>query len=110
MSADTKLITRQLADLITKGNAHVTFEQAVENMSFENAGIKPNNLPYNIWMLVEHIRITQADILEFSTNSDYKELKWPDEYWPTAERPKDEREWQSCLDRILQDRIDLLIY
>ena len=111
MSRDRDLITQQLIALITKGNAHVTFEQATENISFTNMGIKPNNLTYSIWMLAEHIRITQADILKFSINSNYKELKWPDEYWPSNEMPEDESAWQKCLDQILKDRnqfIDLL--
>jgi hypothetical protein len=111
MSTDTKLITKHLIDLITKGNAHVTFEQAAENISFKNVGIKPTNLPYSIWMLAEHTRITQADILDFSINSNYKELKWPDDYWPKDEMPKDESAWQKSLDQILHDRgrfIDLL--
>ncbi len=65
MSTDTTPITKQLIDLITKGNAHVTFEQAVENISLKNIGIKPTNLPCSIWMLTEHMRIAQADILDF---------------------------------------------
>ena len=111
MSINTEPLIKQLIDLITKGNAHTTFEQAAANISLKNAGIKPDNLPYNIWMLAEHIRITQADILDFSINSNYKELKWPDEYWSKDESPKDENEWQNCLDQILHDRgqfIDLL--
>lgn len=111
MSIDTAPITKQLINLITKGNAHVTFEQAAENLSFKNIGIKPNNLPYSIWMLAEHIRITQADILDFSINSNYKELNWPEEYWPADEMPEDESAWQRCLDQILLDSdqfIDLL--
>jgi len=108
MNNDTAPIIKQLIDLIIKGNAHVTFEKAVANISFENIGIKPDNLPYNVWMLVEHIRITQADILNFSINADYKELKWPDEYWPKEEMPKDESEWQKCLDQILHDREEFI--
>jgi hypothetical protein len=111
MNAERILLTRQLIELLTKGNAHVTFDQAVANISLKNLSIKPNNLPYNIWMLVEHIRITQADILDFSINSNYKELKWPGEYWPTAEMPEDEHAWQKSLEQIRQDRdrfIDLL--
>lgn len=111
MSADTGPVIKQLIDLITKGNAHVTFEEAVENVPFKNTGIKPNNLRYSIWMVAEHIRITQADILDFSINANYKELKWPDEYWPTHEMPKDKSEWQKCLGQILHDKnqfIDLL--
>ena len=111
MVTGTKPITEQLIELITKGNAHATFEQAVEKISFENMGIKPNNLPYNIWMLAEHLRIAQADILDFSINPNNKELKWPDEYWPEQEAPNDESEWQRCLDQISRDKnkfIDLL--
>jgi len=111
MSTDTKLLTQQLIDLIAKGNAHATFEQAVANISFKNIGIKPNNLPYSIWMLAEHIRIAQADILDFSINPNYKELQWPDEYWPEEEMPEDENAWKKCLDQIRQDSeqlIDLL--
>ena len=111
MNTTNTLIIKQLTDLITAGNAHATFEQAVANVSFINISIKPNNLPYSIWMLTEHIRITQADILNFSTNSGYKELRWPQEYWPADESPKDENMWQKCLNQILHDRqqfIDLL--
>lgn len=111
MITDITSVTKQLIDLITKGNAHVTFDQAVASISFKNIGIKPNNLPYNVWMLAEHIRIAQADILEFSISSNYKELKWPDEYWPTDEMPENESAWQKCLDQISHDRnnfIDLL--
>ena len=111
MSTDNKLITRQLIDLITKGNAHATFAEAVANISFKNIGIKPNNLPYSIWMLTEHLRIAQSDILDFSKNSDYKELKWPDEYWPENEMPEDEQAWQNSVTQVLYDRdqfVDLL--
>jgi hypothetical protein len=104
MNVERIIITRQLIELLTKGNAHVTFDQAVANISLKNLSIKPKNLPYNIWMLVEHIRITQADILDFSINAKYKELKWPDEYWPTGEMPKDEHDWQKSLEQIRQDR------
>ena len=104
MTIDNKSIVQQLIDLITKGNAHVTFEKAVENISFKNIGIKPHNLPYTIWMLVEHLRIAQADILDFSINPGYKELNWPDEYWPKNEIPNDESEWKKCLNQIFKDR------
>jgi hypothetical protein len=108
---DAKLITTQLIDLISKGNAHATFEQAVENISFKNICIKPHNLPYNIWMLAEHIRIAQADILDFSINPKYKELEWPAEYWPIEEIPQHKKQWQDCLNQVYKDRqqfIDLL--
>jgi hypothetical protein len=104
MNTDTKAIVKQLVDIITKGNAHVTFDAAVANISFKNIGIKPHNLPYSIWMLAEHIRIAQADILDFSINPNYKELKWPEDYWPTSAAPLNEHEWQTSLNQILHDR------
>ena len=85
MSIDTKPVATQLVDFITKGNAHATFEQAVESISFKNIGVKPINLPYNVWMLAEHLGIAQPDILDFSINANYEELKWSDEYWPSDE-------------------------
>ncbi len=113
MNAENHLedLVKHLSSLIVGGNAHVTFDESIENLAPENFGIKPPDLPYSIWMLVQHIRITQADILDFSVNKYYKPLKWPDEYWPAQEAPTDTGSWQNCLDKIQDDRqnfIDLL--
>jgi hypothetical protein len=101
---DPKIITAHLIDLLTKGNAHVTFEQSVADVSFKNIAVKPANLPYSIWALAEHMRIAQADILDFSINPDYKELKWPDDYWTAKDGPENESEWTKCLEQIKGDR------
>jgi hypothetical protein len=104
-------ITDQLVALLTQANAHATFDQSVKNIPFKKLGTTPENLPYSIWMLVEHIRIAQADILDFSINAYYKGLKWPEEYWPAEQAPKDEQSWQKSVEQIRQDRqtfIDLL--
>ena len=103
-----KQIVKQLTSLLTQGNAHVTFEDSVQNIPFDILGEKPQNLPHSIWMLVEHIRIAQADILDFSINANYKALKWPDEYWPSKHSPKDEAEWQKSLEQIRQDREEFI--
>lgn len=103
-----KQIVKQLTSLLTQANAHITFDDAVQNISFDIVGVKAENLPYSIWMLVEHIRIAQADILDFSINPNYKALKWPDEYWPTDASPKDEEQWQKSLDQIRKDREDFV--
>lgn len=101
-------IVKQLVSLIAEGNAHVTFEDSVKDIPFEKLGKKPASLPYSIWMLVEHIRIAQADILDFSINPGYKTLKWPDEYWPTEQAPKDENECQNSLEQIRRDRDEFI--
>lgn len=99
-----KGIVEQLTALLTKGNAHITFEDSVKDIEFNKLGIIPNNLPHSIWMLVEHIRIAQADILEFSVNENYRELDWPGDYWPQQQAPSDEGAWESSLSQIRQDR------
>lgn len=102
-SSATQEIIQQLIALLTKANAHATFNDAIKNIPFEDLGKKPNNLPYSIWQITEHIRITQKDILEFSTNKNYKELDWPNDYWPKEAAPKNEASWKKCIDEIQKD-------
>jgi hypothetical protein len=97
-----QLIT-ELISLLTRGNAHVTFNEAVNNIPFEDLGKKPADLPYSIWQITEHTRIAQKDILDFSVNHNYKELNWPDDYWPKSIAPGDEAEWQNCIKQINND-------
>lgn len=96
------LITELIA-LLTKGNAHATFHDAVKNIPFEDLGKIVDNLPYSIWQITEHIQITQKDILDFSANKNYKELNWPDDYWPKEAAPKDESAWKNSLAKIDED-------
>ena len=66
-----------------EGNQTYThIRNIITGVPFELAGKKPDGLPYSIYRLVEHIRIAQWDMLDFSRNPDYKEIKWPDDYWP----------------------------
>lgn len=109
-SAKNKLI-KELISFLTKGNAHVTFHDAVKNIPVDDLGKVPEYLPYSIWQITEHIRIAQKDILDFSANTNYKELNWPDDYWPKEAAPKDEAEWEKSLKQIdddLNEFIELL--
>lgn len=103
----TELI-RQLIELLNGGNAHVKFEGAVANIPFNLLGQKPHNLPYSIWQLTEHIRIAQWDILDFSRNPNYKEIRWPDDYWPQNIAPKTEEDWRKCLEQIEKDKQEFI--
>jgi hypothetical protein len=106
--SDDAITREQLTDLITKGNAHATFDKVIEGLPFKDLGVKPGNLPYSIWNLVDHIRITQWDILEFSRDPHHKSPKWPDEYWPKEDAPATEMEWQKTLKQIKKDRDDFI--
>ena len=111
LKSQEELLVKHLEDLLTKGNAHVTLDDALNDIPFEILGERPADLPYSIWQLAEHLRIAQFDILDFSRNADYAHLKWPDDYWPKENYPASENDWQQCVDQIKADRkafIDLL--
>lgn len=106
----TSLI-RTLSEGLTKGHAHATLEQALKGLPADLRGVVPKGLPYSIWQLVEHIRITQWDIVEFSINPDHVSPDWPEGYWPKEHEPKSEKAWTDSLHKINSDRetfVDLL--
>ncbi|RNL53212.1 DinB family protein [Pedobacter jejuensis] len=100
---NNELLISELKTLLNGGGAHVGLKDAIEGLPFNLLGEKPFKLPYSIWQLVEHIRIAQWDMLEFSKDGNHKSPKWPDEYWPKASEPKDEQEWHNCLIQIDED-------
>jgi uncharacterized damage-inducible protein DinB len=108
---EISILIQQLVDLLQKAHAHVSFNDAVKDIPFEDLGKKPNNLPYSIWQIAEHIRLAQWDILDFSRNKNYKELEWPADYWPKEATPADEPAWKNCITAINSDLdafVDLL--
>src|ERR1700759_3845544 len=110
-TAQHEALIKQLKDLILKGNAHATTDDALADVPEKARGEVPAHLPYSIWQLAEHLRITQHDILDFSTNPDYKEMEWPKDYWPKEKEPKDDAAWHHCVAQIKKDRkaiVDLL--
>lgn len=109
-STRAALVT-ELTKLLTAGQAHATFEQAVAELPpfLRNEAVP--EVPYTIWHLVEHLRIAQADILAFCINPAYKAPEWPAGYWPDKTRAVDEAGWQATLTAIRRDQqhfIDLL--
>ncbi|WP_419802943.1 DinB family protein [Mucilaginibacter sp.] len=97
---DNQLIRQQLAQLLQKSNAHADLETALKGLDIKSTSIKLPHLPYTIWQLVEHLRITQQDILDFSEHKNYKPLDWPKEYWPEETTPANEQEWEYSLAEI----------
>jgi DinB family protein len=105
MMKDDVLLREQLSRLLVWEDAHVGFDAAVDGIPAELRGKCPANLPYSPWQLVEHLRATQHDILEFCRNPDYRELKWPDDYWPqSAVPPSAASSWDESIRQFRQDR------
>jgi hypothetical protein len=104
-------VIKELEKLLNKSNAHASFDEAVKDLHYDALGSVPKGLPYSIWQLTEHIRITQWDMLEFSRDPGHKSPQWPDDYWPKEPAPPDIHAWKKTLIQITADRkafIDLL--
>jgi hypothetical protein len=99
-----KALLAELTSLLTKGNAHATFEDACADLTPEIWNRHVPEVPYTIWQLVEHVRIAQWDIVEFCVEPEHESPKWPEGYWPAPDATADEEQWQETLDHIRQDR------
>jgi DinB superfamily len=97
----------QLARLLDWRDAHPDFEAAVAGLQPWLRGQTPEGLPYSPWQLLEHLRITQHDILEFCHNPAYTELEWPDEYWPETAAPPTDQAWEESLAGFRRDLAEL---
>ncbi|HEX3473375.1 MAG TPA: DinB family protein [Silvibacterium sp.] len=100
---DDAALREQLVALLKGGHAHVTLADAVAQFPADRIGERPHDLPYSAWQLVEHIRITLHDLLEFATNSEYVELDWPGGYWPKNAVPGKDESWNATLKAIQAD-------
>jgi hypothetical protein len=97
-------IVKELIRLIEKSHAHVTFEDALKGLPAKLRTIIPDKLPYSIWQLVEHIRIAQADIVDFSTTAEHEVLDWPADYWIDSVTEVSDSAWEASLAAIYADR------
>lgn len=99
-----KKLINELTSLIKGGNAHVPLHEAIADIPPHLRTVIPDNLPYSIWQLLEHIRIAQKDIVDFSVSKDYKSLIWPDEYWPEPAEEVTDEQWKQSVDDIQADQ------
>ena len=84
--------------------AHATFDKAVDGWPPALRGRRPDNFPHSAWELVEHLRIAQHDLLDFSVNAGYEEKQWPRDYWPPDPAPPDAAAWDESVARYRADR------
>jgi len=97
-------LRKQLLALLAGEGAHMTLEEAVADFPDEAMNSRPPNVSYSPWQLLEHIRLTQADILEYVVNPDYVERSWPDDYWPAADAEATPMQFAETIRGCLADR------
>ncbi|HEX2091695.1 MAG TPA: DinB family protein [Longimicrobiaceae bacterium] len=93
-----------LARLLDWQDAHVSFDAAVAGIPPSLRGTRPEGLPYSPWELLEHLRITQRDILDFCRDPGYVEPRWPDDYWPPSAEPPSPGAWEESVAAFRADR------
>lgn len=93
----------QLLTLLDSGNAHMRVEDALEDFPLDRINDTPPNVPYSPWQLLEHMRRTQRDILDYIQKSDYTELSWPNDYWPAEDATADEGDWNTTVEEFRSD-------
>jgi uncharacterized damage-inducible protein DinB len=96
-------IRHELSVFLRGDQAHANLDAAVKNMPASLLDKKPAGSPHNAWQMLEHIRITLRDLLEFCTNPKYQAQKWPDDYWPAHESPQSSAAWDHSVAAIHKD-------
>lgn len=97
------VIREHITQLLDGRNAHLTFDDAVDQFPIERINEHPPNVPYNPWHLIEHLRISQWDILEFIRDPDHQSPKWPAGYWPDPSAAADHPQWIKSLGLFRKD-------
>jgi uncharacterized damage-inducible protein DinB len=98
-----RALRQHLIYLLTDGGAHAKFDDAIAAISAKLRGQKPAGMSHSPWMLLEHMRIAQWDILEFSRNPKYKPPAWPESYWPPTEAPPNAAVWKESVKNFRKD-------
>lgn len=100
---ETFSLRKHLADMLRMKGAHLDLASAVSDFPIALRGAKPPGAPHSAWQLLEHLRLAQQDILDFSRNPKYKEKKFPDDYWPATEVPPSEDAWERSIEQFQKD-------
>lgn len=106
-SKEMDSLRAQLAVAMSGREAHIDFESALKDFPVKARGVKPAGAPHTAWQLLEHLRIAQHDILEFSRNPQYQSPKWPEGYWPESEAPPDTEAWDASVAAFEKDAREL---
>ena len=102
-SDSSRALRDHVLELLGKGHAHVTFEDAIAAWPAELRGAKPAGQPFTPWRVLEHIRISQWDIVGFTKSARHVSPEWPAGYWPERDAPPDAAAWDKSVAQAKQD-------
>ena len=101
--ASDKPVRDHILKLLEGGHAHVTFEAAIKGIPAALRGKRPKGVEHSLWEILEHMRIAQWDILEFSRDRKHVSPKWPDDYWPKSKTPPNANAWTKSVKAFAMD-------
>jgi hypothetical protein len=102
-NASIATLRKQLVENLNGSNAHADFAQSIRDFPAELRGTRPKGAPHSPWEVLEHMRIAQWDILEFSRAAKHASPKWPEGYWPPQPEPPDDKAWDRSVHQFCQD-------
>lgn len=96
-------VRKHVLYLLRGGGAHMSFEDFAGSFPADLCNRKIDGLPYTAWQVLEHMRLAQSDILEFSRDADHVSPEFPKGYWPEPEEPGTAASWQKTIDEFQSD-------
>ncbi len=108
-SGETKdaALRRHLIELLRGRGAHADFDEAIDGLPESLRGVRVKDLPFTAWRLVEHLRLAQWDILEFSRDAKHKSPQWPEGYWPESDAPPNAAAWDASVAAFRRDLAEM---
>jgi hypothetical protein len=103
MKDNNRSLRKHLLEFLKGGSAHARMEEASAGLPVKLRGQKPAGFLHSPWMLLEHLRIAQWDILEFCRNRKHVSPDWPRGYWPGREAPPSPAAWNSSIKKFGKD-------
>ncbi len=98
-----KLLREHLTSLLSGRGAHLDWKAAFSGIPSKLRGVRPSGMPHSVWELLEHMRIAQWDILEFSRDPKHVSPDWPAGYWPQSPEPPNAKAWEKSLKMFARD-------
>lgn len=98
-----KILREHLVNLLSGRGAHVDWKESFNSVPVKLRGVRPKGLPYSLWELLEHMRIAQWDILEFSRDAKHVSPEWPAGCWPSSQAPPNAKAWDKSLKLFAKD-------
>jgi hypothetical protein len=100
---EMKSLRQHVVNLLAGKGAHADFDTAIKDLPAAARGKRPEGAEHSPWEVLEHLRIAQWDILEFSVNPEHKSPAWPAGYWPKSQAPENAIEWSESIEHFRRD-------